>query len=349
MKTTAKLFGLVGLMMAVGCSSADDPEQSAPVTSALQCGSTELFASIHDDCGAMDAVAAPGEDGDCYCFLGYAWNGTTCEALNNCQCEGEDCDKLSETKEACEQAHASCGGGSTSAFVCGSSELHANSHLVCEAMDAEAVPDDAGHCYCALGFAWNGSSCELLADCACQGQDCDKLTETQEQCEQAHAACDTTPQYQCGSSELHANSHLVCEAMDAEAVPDDAGHCNCALGFAWNGSSCELLADCACQGQDCDKLTETQEQCEQAHAACDTTPQYQCGSSELHANSHLVCEAMDAEAVPDDAGHCNCALGFAWNGSSCELLADCACQGQDCDKLTQTQQECEQAHAACLD
>jgi hypothetical protein len=40
-------------------------------------------------------------------------------------------------------------------------------------------------------------------------------------------------------------------------------------------------------------------------------------------------------------------LGFAWNGTECVELGDCRCAGSDCDKLTQTVEECQQAHAAC--
>ncbi|MFW5740945.1 MAG: hypothetical protein ACOC1F_11330, partial [Myxococcota bacterium] len=108
----------------------------------------------------------------------------------NCRCEGDDCDKLTETREACEQAHGACGGGETTRLHCGSTELFTLSHDVCDAMDAKAAPDELGQsCYCFLGFAWNGSACVGLADCACEGEDCDKLTQTEEECLEAHAAC----------------------------------------------------------------------------------------------------------------------------------------------------------------
>jgi hypothetical protein len=58
---------------------------------------------------------------------------------------------------------------------------------------------------------------------------------------------------------------------------------------------------------------------------------------------------MEAVAVSDsDDAHCNCALGFAWDGNACVFLADCACQGNDCDKLTATIEECQSQHQSCI-
>jgi len=46
--------------------------------------------------------------GDCKKLLGYAWNGTSCEALGGCSCAGEDCDLLYESPQECELAYESC-------------------------------------------------------------------------------------------------------------------------------------------------------------------------------------------------------------------------------------------------
>ena len=56
---------------------------------------------------------------------------------------------------------------------------------------------------------------------------------------------------------------------------------------------------------------------------------------------------MDATAVGDSVSHCSCILGFAWNGTACVELGDCACVGADCDKLTQDQAACAASHATC--
>ncbi len=253
------------------------------------------------------------------------------------------------------QGQAGQGGGAGGALsiACGSSALFAQEHGACDAMDAVGVPDETGaQCRCMIGFAWDGSSCVALGGCACHGLDCDKLTETQEQCEAQHAACSTAPplSLHCGSAQMYSAQHDLCEAMDAHASPDENGMpCDCFLGYAWNGSDCVSLGDCRCVGQDCDKLTQTIEQCRSNHALCMPDPEFvSCGSSTLYSAKHDQCNAMDATAVPDENGSsCYCMLGFAWNGTECVALGDCRCAGSDCDKLTQTVEECQQAHAAC--
>ena len=232
---------------------------------------------------------------------------------------------------------------------CGSSALHAAAHSVCDAMDAKAVGEGDAHCKCMMGYAWNGSECVGLGDCSCEGADCDKLTSTIEECQQKHASCGAPPvSFKCGSTSLYSSTHSLCGAMDATAVGDNGSHCNCLIGYAWNGSECVMLGDCACEGDDCNKLTSTKEECQQKHAAC-TTPvdSFHCGSAELHAKSHDTCGAMDAAAVGENESHCNCFLGYAWNGTACEMLGDCACEGNDCNKLTSTIEECQQKHATC--
>lgn len=72
-----------------------------------------------------------------------------------------------------------------------------------------------------------------------------------------------------------------------------------------------------------------------------------CGSTALTEAVHEECAPMDAVAEPDEHGSCLCMLGFAWNGEQCVQLADCQCVGPDCNKLTETLEECEAAHSTC--
>jgi hypothetical protein len=137
---------------------------------------------MHDACAPMLAEAV----GDCYCSLGYAWDGTACAHLGGCECQGLDCNKLAETQEECESEHLGC---VESGLHCGNTALYAEVHGACAAMDAQAAGDEFGHCLCLLGYAWNGTECVSLADCQCIGDDCDKLTETIEACQAAHAEC----------------------------------------------------------------------------------------------------------------------------------------------------------------
>jgi hypothetical protein len=195
-----KVLILSFIVLTLGCGGSDGSDESAPSddspsatnTQRLECGSSALYEALHPGCGAMDAVAAPDPElGSCFCFLGYAWDGSACVALNDCFCEGQDCDKLAETEEACLETHASCSSaGSLSPLACNDPGLFAGTHDACAPMDAAAAPDpELGSCFCFLGYAWDGSACVALNDCFCEGQDCDKLTQTQQDCETAHAAC----------------------------------------------------------------------------------------------------------------------------------------------------------------
>lgn len=233
---------------------------------------------------------------------------------------------------------------------CGDAALYSFDHDGCEAMDA--VGD--GACYCALGFAWNGSGCDMVAGCECAGEDCDSLTESEEACLAAHESCreedpddPPTPGFMCSSEALFSADHEVCDAMDA--VGDES--CWCVLGFAWNGSECEMLTGCECLGSECDSLTHSIEECEAAHDTCTDepapddppTPGFMCGADELHSADHDRCEAMDAVGE----GACYCHLGFAWNGTECVGVGGCECVGEDCDSLAHSIEECEALHEGC--
>jgi hypothetical protein len=334
----ATLAGMT--LFALGCGGTSKPT--------LQCGSAALHSQTSNACGAMDAKAVGDANGHCLCIMGFAWDGSQCVALGDCACEGADCSKLTETIEECQAAHATC--SNQLALSCGSSALYSKSHDVCGAMDVKDQPDENGnHCKCMMGFAWNGTECVGLGDCACVGADCDKLTETIEACQAQHLSCSSVKnKLSCGSAALTSKSFDACTAMDAQGVADDSGvQCRCVLGFVWDGSQCLSLGGCACLGADCDKLTSTLEECEAKHTSCTSKPSYTCGAAQLRSKVHAACAAMDAVAEGDANGHCLCMLGYAWNGSDCVGLGDCACVGADCDKLTETRDECLAKHTGC--
>jgi hypothetical protein len=198
-RQTIRSAGLLASAMAlllsalVGCGQVDDGtvEDGDPgsATDTLQCGAAELYLQAHDSCGAMDATAIADEYGSCFCMLGYAWDGSECVGLADCQCEGADCGKLTETIEECEAAHSECG-VSPQGISCGDPQLYLAPHTICDAMDAVGAPDENGAgCLCLLGYAWDGNECVSVGDCQCLGSDCDKLTETIEECEAAHTIC----------------------------------------------------------------------------------------------------------------------------------------------------------------
>lgn len=67
------------------------------LTAGLACAST--------GCAEMDAVA----QGMCGAFFGYAFDGTTCNALAGCACEGADCSRTFTQRSDCEAAYEHCG------------------------------------------------------------------------------------------------------------------------------------------------------------------------------------------------------------------------------------------------
>jgi hypothetical protein len=55
------------------------------------------------------------------------------------------------------------------------------------------------------------------------------------------------------------------------------------------------------------------------------------------------CERQTAEGV----GACTDALGVRWNGATCEQLQGCECQGDDCDDVYPSLENCEAYNIDC--
>lgn len=60
-----------------------------------------------DPCGAQDAAGV----GACDMHLGYRWNGSSCEPLGGCSCEGAACEGLFASAAECQSRHSNCNGG----------------------------------------------------------------------------------------------------------------------------------------------------------------------------------------------------------------------------------------------
>jgi hypothetical protein len=60
-----------------------------------------------DPCGAQPAAGV----GACDLHLGYRWNGSTCESLGGCSCEGPACIGLFASMEECQARHSNCNSG----------------------------------------------------------------------------------------------------------------------------------------------------------------------------------------------------------------------------------------------
>ena len=128
------------------------------------CASAEMCALIDCapmECDAQDALGL----GFCDLFLGYRYNGVSCEGLSGCDCVGDDCDALFMDQSACEAAHSectprpSCGGlvGAT----CGAGSFCEYGAGQCQGLDASGVCQPRP----------TGCSRELQPVCGCDGED----------------------------------------------------------------------------------------------------------------------------------------------------------------------------------
>lgn len=139
---------------------------------------------VVEPCAPMDAEG----EGLCYGEFGYAWNGDECVIVGGCECLGEDCFLLYDNEEECIADNEACieEPPVDEPLECGDDALYSQTHDSCEAMDAVGQ----GACYCAMGFAWNGSECfSLSGSCECVGEDCDSIYVTEEECVAAHESC----------------------------------------------------------------------------------------------------------------------------------------------------------------
>lgn len=220
--------------------------------------------------------------GPCEAIVGIFWDGFRCRVHSGCSCEGEDCDESYQSIEDCYRAHSDC-------------------ESVCQAMDARGV----GPCLAILGYAWDGFRCEGLSGCECEGEDCDRLHESLEECQVAVQGCPP-----------------LCGLMDVRGV----GPCDAVLGYYWDGFRCAELSGCECEGEDCDLLHRTREECEVQHAGCPSP-----------------CTPMDVRGV----GLCALLLGYYWDGTSCRSISGCDCEGADCEDLLPTEEECQRAFEGC--
>jgi hypothetical protein len=202
----------------------------------------------------------------CGLFLGYAWDGADCAAVN-CTCDGSDCDALFETYGACLGAYADCLPPTT-----------------CDELGPMECEADA-----ACELIWYGGGCLDTTTCGgCTPNDPDCLCyERGFACVPADPDCiDRTPaECRGGCTWIEHESQLCfesccrdeswgycrghatasCAAQDIDACADP---CQSVVGVFWNGSSCQPLV-CCCAGPDCDQTWDTWQGCLAAHRGCE--------------------------------------------------------------------------------
>ena len=332
----------LGILLGYGCAKKHGLGDAFAKDAGQDTLSSDDGAVKHDvgplECAGQDA--ASGSD-PCGTFLGFAWNGLQCRQVL-CECVGADCDKLFTSEAECYGAYGSCiapcaSQVTTPGYTCRSgsewiwdgstcrvrgsdcardtfaSEVECQSAYAacmpasCEAQDA--ITTDDGPCYVPLEYKYDGSACGGVCPESCAGADCDKLADTEAECQTAYAAC----------------LPLSCEADDAVAE----GLCATPLGVRWNGSQCEFFSGCECKGADCGKYEHLLD-CWERHGDCWYDAR---------------CSEQDAHPLHD--GPCNGPDAFAYDGFSCGKVCPGACGGTDCDKLYPTKEACADAVKWC--
>jgi hypothetical protein len=269
----------------------------------------------------------------------YYWDGRACQGFHHCECEGEDCERLYDTQDACEAAVLGCPATCAPMRVAGAGPCDAVlgwywdgfrcaeiSGCECEGDDCARLFESAGACRIArqdcppacapmevaglgdcevvLGHYWDGGDCRALSACECEGPDCARLTAL-DVCLAAHERCPEP-----------------CKPMHAAG----AGACEAIRGYAWDGRQCLAIVGCECKGEDCGRLFESLAECRQVSAGCEP-----------------LCAPMDARGT----GACRLLLGWAWDGGECRPLSGCECEGADCAGLFAAEEACQEAHRGC--
>ena len=191
---------------------------------------------VDPQCEAMDARG----EGYCRAEFGYAYDGRSCRWIHGCECVGEDCDALFETRQQCLEAYDDdC------------------LQRACEPMDVSGE----GYCDAILGFGYFGENggCMMIGGCDCIGDDCDLLYMDPMDCEEDHRHCADT-----GGGNGGTDPDPICSPWDVELV----GPCDEELGFGYDGEQCRSFSGCSCNGSACTRLTGEQEECEEMVQHC---------------------------------------------------------------------------------
>jgi hypothetical protein len=212
------------------------------------CDGDAQCTALDDDAECSSASAMSCGEAEESCTIACT-SEAACTALGaGARCEAERCVRPMVVGNDAGQggssgSSGSSGEGGSSGTSAGSGGSGGGDDPACGAMDARSNGDD---CISTLGFAWDGERCTDV-NCGCEGSECDAIYATRAACERVYAEC-APP----------------CSRMRNETTNLD---CTTLTGFTWTGAECKALV-CGCQGDDCELLYATQEECEAMHGMC---------------------------------------------------------------------------------
>ncbi len=126
---------------------------------------------FQESCPAQDAEGV----GECKMYLGTIWNGSECVTLGGCSCEGDDCDELFKSEDACKEKMESC-------------TVTSIEPEKCKAQDAQDGPNAANVKCLSRSFSWNGKECVSIS-CDCKGDECDEIFGSEDACNKEYKTC----------------------------------------------------------------------------------------------------------------------------------------------------------------
>lgn len=263
------------------------------------------------ECPVSDAPCEKCPDGTTACPESKCVEGKcemTTPVCGGLECKtAQDCPQPKGPCKICPNDAQSCPTATCTKGVCGVDYLPPCAGVVsCDADDVKATQG----CKDAFAYYWNGTSCQPLNGCGCEGPDCGNLSKTYDECKEKHLDCLITP-VSCGPTQV--------KATDG---------CKKVLGYYWNGATCQMLNGCECVGQ-CDQVSPTYDECAKLHAPC-TEPGPACAPQDIKGE-----------------GMCKKQLGFAWNGQYCDSITGCSCVGNDCAAMFTSEDSCKKKYGSC--
>lgn len=285
-------------------------------------GPCEICPDGSQNCPSVSCI-----NGQCLGSSSSCPSGPMCKTAADCPQPGAPCQVCADGSFSCPSVQ--CVGG-TCQFDSGKACPPPSS---CDPQNAFGV----GMCFGFLGVKWNGSGCESLSGCSCQGSDCKALYETPEACLIAHNACPTTSP--CGGKQC---GDTCTNCKPGQPCPPFVEYCGA------NGDCGPAFPVCdgpppSCEGASCGSPCTVPcdfPGCTATKGVCNAAGQCSTGSPVCAMAS---CKPMNAKGQ----GACDALLGVTWNGTQCVAIGGCSCVGTDCGKLYQSIGDCLDAQSAC--